>query len=286
MLSVLEVIRKTADFFEGKGIEAGRLNAELLIGHALGLKRMQLYLQFERVLGEPELEKIRLLVRRRGKREPVQHIMGETDFCGLKLKTDRRALIPRPETERLVEIVLERWAAQPPTRVLDLGTGSGAIVLALANAWPGAALTAVDASEPALALARENAAATGLAERITFLHSDWLAQVPAEARFELIVANPPYLSTEETAQALPEVRSFEPVQALTGGEDGMTALREIMRAAPAFLAEGGMLALETGPAQHAELLRMASENGLDRAESLRDLTGQDRFLLARRRGRG
>ena len=282
MLTLLDVIKKTAEFFEGKGIEGGRLNAEILIGHALGLKRMQLYLQFERVLTEPELDKIRLLVRRRGQREPAQYIVGETDFGGLKLKTDRRALIPRPETERLVEIVLERWAAQPAARVLDLGTGGGAIVLALAHAWPGAACMAVDSSEEALALARENAAGTGQAGRITFLCSDWLARVPADARFDLIVANPPYLSEEETAQALPEVRGFEPALALASGKDGMAALREIVRTAPGFLAAGGMLALETGPLQHRELLRLAGENGLARAESLKDLTGRDRFLLARR----
>ena len=282
MLTVLEVIKKTADFLEAKGIEGGRLNAEILIGHALGLKRMQLYLQFERGLTEPELDKIRLLVRRRGQREPVQYIVGETDFGGLKLKTDRRALIPRPETERLVEILVERWAGQPPAQVLDLGTGGGAIALALAQAWPGAAFTALDASEEALALARENAVATGHSARVTFLKSDWLAAVPAEARFDLIVANPPYLSEAETAQALPEVRGFEPVSALSSGKDGMAALREILRAAPPFLAPGGMLALETGPEQHGELRTLAAACGLAAAESLKDLPGRDRFFLARR----
>src|SRR3954471_2290811 len=121
MLTVLEIIKRTTDFFSGKGIESPRLNAELLIGHALELKRMQLYLQFERPLSEPELEKIRPLVRRRGQREPVQYILGETEFCGLKLKVDRRALIPRPETELLVEMVAGLLTPTPPARVLDLG---------------------------------------------------------------------------------------------------------------------------------------------------------------------
>src|SRR5471032_2133852 len=164
MLTVLEIIKKTTDFFAGKGIESPRLNAELLIGHALGLKRMALYLQFERSLAEAELEKIRPLVRRRGLREPVQYIVGETDFSGLKLKVDRRALIPRPETELLVETVVGR-ALPPPARVLELGTGSGAIALALARAWPETAITAVDTSAGALELARKNAAATGFAAR-------------------------------------------------------------------------------------------------------------------------
>ena len=136
MLTVLEVIKKTSEFFSGKGIESPRLNAELLVGHALGLARMQLYLQFERPLGEPELEKIRPLVRRRGQGEPIQYVLGEADFHGLKLKADRRALIPRPETEWMVGTVIERAGAAVPKRVLDLGTGSGAIALALAAAWP------------------------------------------------------------------------------------------------------------------------------------------------------
>ena len=213
MLTVLEIIKRTTDFLAGKGIESARLNAELLVGHALGLKRMQLYLQFERPLAEAELEKIRPLVRRRGQHEPVQYILGETDFLELKLKVDRRALIPRPETELLVEQTIAACAA-PPATILDLGTGSGAIALALAQAYPGAAVTAVDRSEEALALARENAASAVLSDRIRFLSSDWFAALPADARFDLIVANPPYLSEAETAATRLEVRGFEPVSAL------------------------------------------------------------------------
>src|SRR5882724_8426033 len=141
MLTVLEIIKKTTDFFAAKGIESPRLNAELLIGHALGLPRMQLYLQFERLLTEAELEKIRPLVRRRGLREPLQYVTGEMEFHGLKLKVDRRALIPRPETELLVASVIA-VCATPPARVLDLGTGSGAIALALAKEFPTALVTA------------------------------------------------------------------------------------------------------------------------------------------------
>ncbi len=278
MLTVLEIIKKSTEFFSGKGIDSPRLQAELIIGHALGLKRMQLYLQFERLLAEAELEKIRPLVRRRGQREPLQYILGETEFHGLKLKVDRRVLIPRPETELLVEFAAGACAA-PPQRVLDLGTGSGAIALALATKFPNTAVTAIDASEDALALARENAATLTVAERVAFLNSNWFTALPADMRFDLIVANPPYLSTEETAATTPEVHAHEPASALTAAEGGLADLRRILADAPRWLAPGGVLALETGIAHHADLLRLAREAGFVRIESRQDLAGRDRFVI-------
>ncbi len=279
MPAVLEIIQKSTEFFAGKGIESPRLNAEHLVGHALGLKRMQLYLQFERGLTEPELEKIRPLVRRRAQREPLQHILGETEFFGLRLKTDRRALIPRPETEGLVELVTQLLPTAPAT-VLDLGTGSGAIALALARHWPSARVTAVDNSPDALALAAENAAALALGDHVVFVRSDWGAALPPNARYDLIVANPPYLSAAETAAAQPEVRDFDPPGALTAPEDGLADLRRILTEAPGRLNPGGLLALETGVAQHPALLRLATEAGLTRPESRQDLTQRNRFILA------
>lgn len=280
MLTVLDIIKKTTDFFAARGIASPRLNAELLIGHALGRKRMQLYMEFERPLAENELEIIRPLVRRRGQHEPVQYILGETDFCGLKLKVDRRALIPRPETELLVEQVIAACAAGgAPKTILDLGVGSGAIALALAAAFPDATVTATDISEDALSLARENAAATGFADRVVFLASQWFSAVP-NTRFDLIVSNPPYLSASETAQTSPEVRGFEPAQALTSAGDGLGDLSRIIADAPRYLAAGGLLALETGIDQHARLLVLAREAGFSRIESRRDLAGRDRFVLA------
>jgi release factor glutamine methyltransferase len=277
MLTVLEIIKRTAEFLSGKGVESARLNAELLIGHALGRKRMQLYLEFERPLTEPELEKIRPLVRRRAQREPLQYIVGETEFFGLKLKVDRRALIPRPETEYLVELVVAACATAPG-RILDLGTGSGALALALAKTFPDAKVVATDFSQEALALARENAESSGLAERVTWLESNWFAAVPSE-RFDLIVSNPPYLSSEETAQTSPEVRGFEPVHALTGKDDGAGDLLKIISEAPRFLAPAGLLALETGIGQHAHLLASLGNAGFTRCESKRDLTGRDRYVF-------
>jgi release factor glutamine methyltransferase len=279
MLSILEIIKKSTEFFEKRGVESARLNAELLVGHALGLKRMQLYIQFERLLAESELEKIRPLVKRRGNREPLQHILGTTEFAGLTLKVDRRALIPRPETEYLVELLVQRFPARP-ARVLDLGTGTGAIALALAKAWPETKLVGVDQSEDALALARENAVACSLTETVGFLCSDWFANVPAEDKFDLIVSNPPYLSDEETDEAQPEVKDHEPRQALSAGPDSAVALEHIIREARSRLMAGGSLALETGIAQHARLLALLQAQGYAQSESLKDLTGRDRFLLA------
>ena len=279
MPSVLEIIQKSSEFLSARGVESARLNAELLIGHALELKRMQLYLQFERLLTEPELEKIRPLVKRRSQREPLQYIIGTVEFGGLKLKVDRRALIPRPETELLIEKIVG-LCVQPPQSVLDLGTGTGAIALALAKAFSEAQITAVDVSPEALALAAENVLASGFGPRVRLINSAWFKGLQPEDRFELIVSNPPYLTDAETDAAAPEVRGHEPRSALVGGLDGLVDLREIISAASPFLAPGGLLALETGIAQHAELMTLAAAHGFERIESGRDLTGRDRFIFA------
>ncbi len=287
MLSLLEIITKTTDFFAAKGVESPRLNAEQIVGHALGLKRMQLYIQFERLLTEPELEKIRPLVKRRAQREPLQHILGTVEWGGLTLKSDKRALVPRPETEELLELVLERAKPSPEApadalRVLDLGTGTGALALALAKAWPSARVTALDASDEALALARENAAAAGLAERVSFLKSDWFSALPADARFEVIVSNPPYLTDAEVAEAEPEVRLHDPRSALVALDAGLADLKTIIAGAASRLAPGGLLALETGVAQHEALLATITSAGLREGEARADLRGRPRFVFARR----
>lgn len=279
MLTLLEVIRRTTEFFAAKGVESARLNAELLVGHALGLKRMQLYLEFERPLTEAELEKIRPLVRRRSQREPLQHIIGEVDFHGLRLRTDRRALIPRPETELLVELVVQR-SGEMPRRILDLGTGSGCIALALATKFPDAEITGVDCSAGALELARENAVRCGLEPRVRWVESSWFGALTPAPKFDLIVANPPYLTAAERDATAPEVREFEPPGALaSGGADGADDLRTIIEGSVVYLAAGGLLALETGIAQHADLLRCAAQCGYVSIESRADLSGRDRFLF-------
>ncbi len=281
MQPLLDIVRKTTDFFRAKGIENARLEAEVLVAHALGLRRMDLYLQFERLLTDAELDAVRPLVKRRGQREPLQHILGETDFFDLKLKTDRRGLIPRPETELLLEFATKEFESAPG-RILDLGTGTGAIALALAKFWPDSAVVAVDRSADALALARENAAKLSLSDRVEFRESDWFAALAGEPPFQLIVSNPPYLTAAEVAAAEPEVRDHDPRGALVAERDGRADLEAIIRGAPAFLASGGLLALETGIAQHAALMEFAQPFGYAAIESKRDLTDRERFLLLRR----
>ncbi len=279
MLTALEVIRRTEGFFEQKGLSRPRLEAELIIGHILGLKRLELYLQFDRPLTEDELAAMRPLVRRRAAREPLQYVLGEAAFADLILKVDRRALIPRPETEELLELGIAACAGEPAA-VLDLGTGSGALALALAKRFPGARVTAVDADPQALDLARENAAALELVPRVRFLESDWFSALPEEERFDLIVANPPYLTEAEIVSAQPEVANHEPRHALIAGPDGLDCLRVILARLPDRLARGGLAVLETGIAQHPALEALCRDLGL-KVEGRPDLSDRPRFVLVR-----
>ncbi|RKX36087.1 MAG: peptide chain release factor N(5)-glutamine methyltransferase [Verrucomicrobia bacterium] len=279
MLTLLEIVKRTSDFFDKRGIEQPRLNAELVIGHALGLDRMQLYLQFERLMTEAELVGVRGKVRRRGAREPLQYVLGTTAFHDLVLEVDRRVLAPRPETEQLIERIRER--VEPgPTRIIDLGTGSGAIALALAQVFPKAAVVGVDSSSKALEVARANAGSNSLGDRVVFVESDWFDRIDPSERFDLIVSNPPYLSEREWSEAPPEVREHEPRSALVADDDGYGALEAVLEAARDRIEPGGHLFLETGMDQHARLVATARGLGYAEVESLHDWSGRDRFLVA------
>lgn len=278
MLTVREIKERTETFFKQKGVPNAKLDTDILIAHSLGLKRLDLYLDMDRPLTEAQLDALRPLVKRRASREPLQYIIGSTEFYGLTLKVDPRALIPRHETEELVDHIVGRFTTAPQ-RVLDLGTGSGALALALASKYTDAKITAIDQSNEALALAAENAEALGLAERLTFLQGSWFTPLPADSHFDLIVANPPYLTEAEMQTAEPEVVDHEPSAALVSGGDGLDDLRRILGETKQYLAEGGLLALETGIAQHATLKQLADDNGLT-GESLEDLSGRPRFFFA------
>jgi release factor glutamine methyltransferase len=275
--TVLEILERSADYLRKRGVPEPRLDAEHLLAHALGVQRMDLYLQHDRPLREEELAPVRELLTRRGKREPLSYLLGTHPFAGLELEVGPGALIPRPETEELLEQVLARLPT-PPTRVLDLGTGSGALALGLQQAYPQAEVHAVDASGEALARARANA--RRLALPVHFHQGDWLA--PVEGPFDLIVANPPYLTEEEWRSAEPEVREWEPREALVAADEGQADLATLLRTAPPHLAAGGLLALETGIAQHGTLARLAvATASYGEPESVHDLQDRPRFLFLR-----
>lgn len=279
MRTVREIKARTEPFFAEKGIESPSLEIDLILAHALGLKRLDLYLDLDRPLTEAQLEALRPLVKRRAAREPLQYILGAVEFGGLELMVDPRALIPRPETEELYALLRHRLQEGPPAGILDLGTGSGALALALAQSFPVAQVTATDASTEALDLARKNAQNNQLTERIRFLEGSWWDALPPGASYDLIVSNPPYLTESEMKTAAPEVASHEPHTALAAGIDGLDDLRILLAGANAHLAEGGLLALETGIAQGDALHALAQENGLQ-GEVLEDLNQRPRFFFA------
>src|ERR1043166_4368402 len=196
-MTLLEVLQKSTDYLKKRNIENPRLNAEHLMAHVLGRTRMELYLEFERGLTETELAPLRELVRRRGEGEPLQHLLGTVDFCSYTFVCDRRAMVPRPETEELCEL-LKSEIRNPKSEIIDVGTGSGVIALSLAGSFPEARIVATDVSEDALSLARDNAERVGLVERVKFLRSDLLNDV--EGAFDVIVANLPYISTQDRSE--------------------------------------------------------------------------------------
>ena len=299
-MTVLEAIQKSADFLAKKGVESPRLQTELLLAYLLKMPRMNLYLNFERILTPVETDVLRELVKRRGRREPLQYITGSTSFCGLEMAVNRHALVPRPETELLAE---EGWkflnwegrrvgdpnsgtAARQPSQnefpaALDLGTGTGCIAIALAVKCPNAKITATDISMDALALAKENAARNGVPERIVFLQGDGFAAFAADARFDLIISNPPYIPSAEIATLQPEVRDFDPCAALDGGVDGLDFYRRFSAQAKPFLKPDGKIMLEFGDGQ-AEAIRKIFEAEKWIVEAMKeDYSQRARILIAK-----
>lgn len=277
MATLLEVLKKTTDFLAAKGIENPKLNAEQLLAFGLKRKRLDLYLAFDKVLKESDLVILRELVKRRSHREPLQYIIGEVPFLDLKLKVKQPVLIPRPETEELVSLLLTKLDKKRPYKILDLGTGSGAIALGMAQGLPEASITGVDISPEAVELAKQNARLNKLEAKAQFIISDWFSNL--EGTFDCIVANPPYLTEEEWTEAQPEVREFESKQALVSGADGMNDFYYLLETALKFLRKPGLLAFETGIDQHAKLKEKAVQLGYIDIESIKDLSGRDRFLL-------
>ena len=282
-MTVLEIIQRSTEFLQQKGVESPRLQIEWMLAHVLQMPRLKLYLNFDRALVEPELIRLRDMVRRRAAREPLQHILGTTSFCGLEMKCSRAALIPRPETEILAEHgwkFLSTLNPQPST-ALDLGTGTGCISIALAANAPHAAVHAVDVSADALALAQENAVANKVAARIVFHLGDGFSALPAGLKFDLIVSNPPYIAAAEIATLQPEVRDFDPRLALDGGADGLDFYRRIAREAGAWLQPGGRLMVEFGGGQAGDVEKIFSDEKWIVVEIVADYSPQPRILIAR-----
>jgi release factor glutamine methyltransferase len=277
--TLLEVLQSTTAYFNKHKIENPRLNAEHLLAHALARTRMDLYLEFERPLNDTELGPLRDLVRRRARGEPLQHLLGTIEFCGQTFLSDRRAMVPRPETEQLVELLVSEISDQmSDVRIVDVGTGSGVIGLSLAAKFPEAKVCAIDISDDALALARENAARLGLSERVHFQKSDLLESI--SDRFDLIVANLPYISMQDRHLLAREVL-HDPEVALFGGPSGDELVRKLIEEAPSHLEEGGLLALEIGLGQAEGLSDFLRQKNYHDIELKRDYAGVTRFLLAR-----
>jgi release factor glutamine methyltransferase len=273
--TVLEVIQATTAYFQKSGIESPRLNIEHLLAHVLGRKRMELYLEFDRPLSEAELEPLRGLVKRRAAGEPLQHLLGTVEFHGHTFLCDKRALVPRPETEQLCELVVAAGIATPQAAILDVGTGSGVIALTLAKTWPEARVTAVDLSPEALALAGENARRLGLDGRVELLASDLLSSV--SGTFDLIVANLPYIASDEIPGLAREVR-HDPSGALDGGPDGLEIFRRFLPQAARHLR--GRLALEIGHDQARPLADLLTVHNFQDIRPQSDYQGKDRFIFA------
>lgn len=276
-MTVLEVLQATTAYLKKRNVENPRLNAEHLMAHALGRKRIELYLDFERALSETELAPLRGLVKRRSKGEPLQHLLGTVEFCGLTFLCDKRALVPRPETEQLVELV-ETRIENRELRIVDVGTGSGVIALSFAAKMPEAQVLGVDVSVDALALAQENAARLNLSGRVQFLKGRLLEN--AEGAFDLIVANLPYISIQDRHTLSPEVL-HDPEVALFAGAQGDELVRELIDQAPFRLRPGGLLALEIGLGQSEALLSALAEKNYRDISSKNDYNGVTRFLFAR-----
>jgi release factor glutamine methyltransferase len=276
--TVLDYLRRATVFFAGRGIETARLDAEVLLAAVLATGRVEVYLRFDQPLGAAEVVAYRELVRRRGAGEPVAYLTGRREFWSRDLRVTPAVLIPRPETEILVEHALGLVGDRGrPLRVLDLGTGSGALAVVLAAELPAAQVLAIDISPAAAAVAHANVAAADLADRATVIVADWTTPLAAGARFDLIVCNPPYVESGALAALAPEVRC-EPTVALDGGPDGLAAYRTIAPAAAALLAPAGHLVLEVGLGQADAVGTLVRAAGLATPPAQRDLAGIERVV--------
>lgn len=289
MLTIDELLKRTTTYLGNFGLPSPRVDAEVMLGDLLGLKRIELYMYADRPVEDHEIAAFRERVERRARREPVAYICGSCGFWSLDLKIDARALIPRPETEHLIDLAKSYASGEPERawRIVDVGTGSGAIALALATELPNATILAIDRSADALELARENAEALDLRERVKFVQADLLAPllaVPgAPRKVDLVVSNPPYVGLTDTTG--PGVREFEPDAALFAGSDGLDVIRRLCPQAAAVLTEEGAFFCEFGASQ-GDAVRALAQKHFEDVRIVRDYSGHDRVLAAGQPRRG
>ena len=273
------ILKWTEQYFKEKGIESPRLDAEVLLSHILGRERIYLYVHFDEPLEPAELARYREAIKQRVQRVPVAYIIGEKEFMGLTFRVTADTLVPRPDTEILVQAAVERLRARGETpRFADIGTGSGAICLSILHFLPKAQADTVDISPAARAVAEENAAALGASDRVTFHTGDLLAPLAGQC-YDAILSNPPYIPDGDIAALAPEVRLKEPRTALAGGKDGLDFYRRLTADAPAHLKDGGFLAVEVGIHQAAPVAALAVP-AFSRTEILKDYAGIERVVIA------
>jgi release factor glutamine methyltransferase len=276
--TIADVLRWAADDFRARGIESPRLDAEVLLARALGTTRIQLVVDARRVLPAEELASFREMVKRRRAHEPVAYILGEREFWGRVFRVDPRVLVPRPDTETLVEVALDRTRhVSMSMRALDLCTGSGCVAITLAKERPTSVVYATDASEDALSVARENALRLG-AYNVALRAGDLYAAAPPALHFDVVTANPPYIARSEMATLMQDVRDFEPRLALEAGDDGLDVLRRVVAGAPARLVAGGVLAVEVGAGQAPAVAELFRGAGFDSIELRRDYARIERVV--------
>ena len=279
MLTVLEAINRSTEFFEKKSIESPRINAEHLLAHVLKCKRLELYLAFDRPLKENEIDIYRELIVRRSKSEPLQYIIGSVEFFGLKFTVNSSVLIPRPETEVLIEKVLETVNKEGSLKILDIGTGCGNIAISLAKNLPNSHLTAIDISEDAIKVARENSDLNNINGQINFQKIDFLNEEGLnESSFNLIVSNPPYISVNDYLGLSPELRNYEPKVALTDNNDGLSFYKIIAKKAKSLLKKNSKIFFEVGLGQAEEVKNILMQNNFSEIEIYKDYSGIDRVV--------
>lgn len=276
MKTILETLDAGTNWLEKKGIEDARRNMQLMICHILDCSKIQLYTRFDEPLEEETLSPLRDMLKKRGEGVPLQHLLGIVEFYRRDFKTDARALIPRPETEELADILLKQYPLPDSPRILDMGTGSGVLGITLAKEIPGATVTCADISPDALSLAKENADSLE-ASNIAFAQSDLFSAV--EGTFDLIVANLPYVPETDRPSLAPEL-AHDPDLALFGGQDGLDIIRTFLQEAPSHLNPGGIIALEIGINQHEEVEKLLSQHGFTHVRTHQDLCGVYRFPTA------